>query len=36
MVEIGQAKVEKFEFLAQKFGIPDLEPLRKKYGFDIR
>jgi uncharacterized protein len=32
----GADKVVKFEQMAQRFGVPDLEPLSKKYGYEIR
>jgi uncharacterized protein len=34
--KFGQDKVEKFDLMAQEFGIPDLAPLIAKYGHDVR
>jgi len=34
--QFGEDKAEKFERMAQRFGIPDLEQLSKKYGYKIR
>lgn len=36
IARFGADKVTKFDEMAQKFGIPDLEPLAKKYGYGIR
>lgn len=36
IIRFGEDKVKKFEAMAVKFGIPDLAPLSKKYGFEIR
>lgn len=34
--KLGPGKTEKFERMAQKFGIPDLNPLIEKYGHEVR
>lgn len=36
IARFGDEKVTKFEQMARKFGIPDLEPLSRKYGYKIR
>jgi uncharacterized protein len=36
IAQFGKDKVIKFEAMAAKFGVPDLAPLSKKYGFEIR
>jgi uncharacterized protein len=36
VAQFGHEKAESFERMAQKFGIPKLESLSKKYGFAIR
>jgi uncharacterized protein len=36
IAQFGEDKVRKFVAMAEKFGLPDLEPLSTKYGFAIR
>ena len=36
VTEFGESKVFEFERLVQKFGLPDLMPLAKKYGYEVR
>lgn len=36
IAKFGKDKVAQFEQMAQKFGLPDLHPLTKKYGYYIR
>jgi uncharacterized protein len=36
VARFGADKVLRFEKMAEKFGIPNLEPLAKKYGYEIR
>ena len=36
IAKFGDDKVATFERMAQKFGIPDLQPLSQRYGFLIR
>jgi uncharacterized protein len=36
IAQFGEDKVRKFEAMAEKFGLPDLDILSEKYGFMIR
>ena len=36
IAQFGPDKVVKFEEMAQKFGVPELESLSRKYGYEIR
>ena len=36
IAKFGEDKVNKFEHMANKFGVPDLEPFSHKYSFVIR
>jgi uncharacterized protein len=36
IAKFGPQKVEKFEQMAQEFGVPDLAPLIAKYGHEVR
>jgi hypothetical protein len=36
VARFGEQKAEKFERMAQEFGVPDLAPLIAKYGHEVR